>query len=126
MEDLLYDKMQNRQYLTSFSKSIKRKLKIHTSTPAPTPTLTATPAPTAVPPYAGWTESEYFTPLLIAFLVISVILIIVIIIIIIHYRLRKKTNTVYAQDEESKDENHTGTAIVKKVYSLHRTYDNPF
>lgn len=94
------------------------------NTPSPSASIPPTPLPTTTP---GPTAISYLNPALFTSIVIVAVAFVLVILIIaigymVYLKTKKQRNTIYAIDDDAKDENGMGTAEIKSMYSLSKMY----
>lgn len=87
-------------------------------TPSRSPERTRQPVATDI----VFSESEYFTPILIVALTIVLIIIILAVASVIYAKLSRSENTIYAGEADEKDENEMGTVEIRSRYMLTDMY----
>lgn len=105
--------------------SLKRvPLMARPPTPSQSPTASRSPERTRQPVATDvvFSESEYFTPILICAITLVLIIIIMAVAAIVYTKLSRSENTIYAGEADTKDENEMGTVEIKSRYVLSDMY----
>ena len=108
---------------------LSRALVAQTRPPTATRSLWPTPTPLRTVPLAAtgvsYSQADYFTPILIASIAFVIIVIICAITAIIYNKIKRRGNTIYAGESETRDENEMGTVEIKSRYILSDVYSLP-
>ena len=109
--------------------SLKNVMVAATRPPTATRSLWPTVTPMRTVPVAAtgvsYSQADYFTPILIVSVAFVVIVLIIAITAIIYNKIKKRGNTIYAGESETRDENEMGTVEVKSRYMLSDVYSLP-